>query len=180
MLSTLQPRQLYPERRVSAILWIMDISGQETLWALWRKEKFLPFPEIQCPLGRFTGRRLLSTMSELSRLQQNRKLIWKWIFEAIACKDVNWTEGDSSYVVIGSLRHHSHFFRIFSKRGTLNELGATISSFPSFFPFFLPSFLPTAIIAYHQQRSSSLQRRHFNFWASRERKCLPNSIVNMV
>jgi len=75
MLSASHPRQLYPERRVPAILWIMDVLDQEPLWALWRKEKFLPFPEIQCPLGRFTGRRLLSTLTELSRLQQDRKLI---------------------------------------------------------------------------------------------------------
>jgi len=95
ILSASHPRQLYPERRVSAVLRTMDVSGQAL-----EKKKLLPFPEIQCPLGRLTGRRLRSTLAVLSRLQQKRKLIWKWIFEAVVfCKDVNWSEGNSSYEV---------------------------------------------------------------------------------
>jgi hypothetical protein len=91
--------QLHTQDRVPAILLIMDVSSQEQLWALWRKENFLLLSEIQCPLARFTGRSLLSTLTELSRLRHKRKLIRKWIFEAIVCKDVDRTEGDISYGV---------------------------------------------------------------------------------
>jgi len=64
ILSASHPRQLYPERRVPAVLWTMDVS---------EKKKLLTFPEIQCPLGRLTG--VLSTLTVLSRLQQKRKLM---------------------------------------------------------------------------------------------------------
>jgi hypothetical protein len=91
--------QLHTQETVPAILLIMDVSSQKQLRALWRKENFLPLSEIQCPLSRFTGRSLLSTLTELSRLRHNHKLIRKWIFEIIVCKVVDRTEGDRSYGV---------------------------------------------------------------------------------